>query len=288
MIERILIPLDGSETAEAILPQVKRVLKRHDAEVILLRIASVYAIADIETPMAVVDLMDEAKSYVEKTARKLEADGVRARGLVGEGPVAATILDVAAKERASLIAMSTHGRTGLSRFVFGSVAEKVVRASDIPVLLVRSFEPAGEGWTSTVATGERPFHNILIPVDGSDPSLQVLPIVKEFARPLDARATVTNVLEERNDGSRWASAKASITDAVEELNKAAIPASFLIRKGDPATEILNVCRDQSMDLIAMSTHGRSGPSRWVFGSVTEKVLRASTAPMLIVRSRKEK
>jgi nucleotide-binding universal stress UspA family protein len=284
MIERILIPLDGSETAEAILPQVRRVLQRHQAEVILLHATPVYP---PDFHLAAPGLQAEGDRYIRRMTFQAINDGLRCRGLVRSGFAAETILDAARSEDASLIAMSTHGRTGLSRWILGSVAEKIVRASATPVLVLRSFHsPAGE----TIPRGrleELPFRNILVPLDGSPASLHVLEAVRAFARPIDAHVTLLAVLEDAETAGRWRSPGGTLEAAAKQLAEACIPSRAETRVGDPALEILKASESLPADLIAMSTHGRSGPSRWVLGSVTEKVLRGATRPMLIARQTRE-
>ena len=281
--ERILVPLDGSEMAEAILPQVNRLLRLSSPEILVLQ--SVPYPPDFH--IALPTILEDAWRYVRRVTFQLVNEGIRARGIVEQGLAAATILEVALKERASLIAMTTHGRSGLPRWAFGSVAEKVLRASPIPVLAVRSFRPGPGRALSRGRLQEIPFRNILVPVDGREASLSVLPSVLDVARPVDAHVTLLCVHEPTDLEGRWDSPDAPAAEAREILVKACIPVTTEVRRGDPGLEILKAADDLSVDLIAMSTHGRSGPSRWVLGSVTEKVLRGSTAPMLVARRRKE-
>ncbi|MBI4566229.1 MAG: universal stress protein [Planctomycetes bacterium] len=138
MLERILIPLDGSATAEAILPQVALILKRKDSEVILARVVNVPLSYRVDMARAIAEERLRAKSYVRDLAGKLAGDGVRARAEVLEGSAAESLLDLAERERVGLIAMTTHGRSGVSRWMLGSVTEKVLRGSQLPMLVVRN------------------------------------------------------------------------------------------------------------------------------------------------------
>jgi nucleotide-binding universal stress UspA family protein len=275
-MERILVPLDGSERAEAILPQIRRQLSRTEAEIVLL--TSVFSPPDFHLQLP--GMLEEARAYLRRTADRLNAQGLRCRTLVEAGPAASAILEVARREEISLVAMSTHGRTGLSRWAFGSVAEKVIRSSPQPVLVVRSFRERSR-------QQEVPFRNILVPVDGREASLSVLPAVLSLARPVDAHVTLICVHEASAFEGRWESADAPVAHARQAMIDACIPMTTEIRHGDPASEILKAADERSIDLIAMATHGRSGPSRWVLGSVTEKVLRASTVPIVVARRKKE-
>lgn len=281
MLERILVPLDGSETAEAILPQVRRVLNRHQAETLLIRAVPVFP---PDFHLGLPGARAQAELYMRRVTFQLVNDGVRCRGLVRQGPAAEAILDAAAAERVSLIAMATHGQTGPARWVFGSITEKVLRASPVPVLVVRSCPSAPGKAISRGRLEELPFRNILVPLDGSEESLGVLGFVKEFAGPLDARVTLLSVVDEYAE--RWHSPGGTQEAAEKVLTAACIPSVVKTRRGEPAEEILKACEEDGIDLLAMATHGRSGPGRWVFGSVTEKVLHAATAPLLVVRRRR--
>ncbi len=261
MLERILVPLDGSELAERILERLRPLLRRKDAEVILARAIDVEtSLARTDTSRPLARLRAEAEEHLQGVRLRLAAQGIRARWTVCEGPPEEAILEAAARE-ADLIALSTHGRTGLARFVFGSVAEKILRASSVPVLVSRPFEPAGEV----------PFRKILVPTDGSEASRAVLPAALEFARLFAAEIVYLHVTAEA----------AVPVGAQPDLG---VPVRLLELSGDPASQIVDFCRPHGIDLIAMSTHGRSGVGRWVLGSVTEKVVRASPVPVLVVRS----
>lgn len=153
--ERILVPLDGSPLAEAVLPHATAIAQKFNSELILLQVVPTFTSRMRETaptasaPAASelsVDLARQlhsaeraaAKTYLEQAQQQLRTEGVlNARGLVEEGIPSRTILEVAKATDSNLIAMSTHGRTGIGRAVFGSVSDAVLRASTVPVLLVR-------------------------------------------------------------------------------------------------------------------------------------------------------
>ena len=126
MYERILVPLDGSELAEGALPYVEEVAARLNSEVILFTVC--VAGDCLERPM---------RAYLEKKAEELEPLGIKASLLVAEGNVANEILDFAEKNNIGLIIISTHGRSGISRWALGSVADKVLHCSVVPVMLFR-------------------------------------------------------------------------------------------------------------------------------------------------------
>src|SRR6516162_5445884 len=115
MIERIVVPLDGSATAETILPQVRRILRRAGSEITLVRAIVPPLAEDAMTMTAAEARLDQARNYVSGVERRLKETGVRVKSVTRVGAAAGVILDVAREERASLIAMATHGETGLKR-----------------------------------------------------------------------------------------------------------------------------------------------------------------------------
>ena len=144
MYKKILVPLDGSPLAEAVLPHAQALAKSEGAEIVLL---SVPVIPNLEffsrgsglVNMVIDDTEKETKAYLEKEAAKLTEEGAKVTSIMREGPVTEIILKVAEEVHADMIAMSTHGRSGIQRWLMGSVADRVVHYSHIPVMLVHPF-----------------------------------------------------------------------------------------------------------------------------------------------------
>jgi nucleotide-binding universal stress UspA family protein len=165
MFERILTPLDGSALAERVLPYAEGLAQEQHSELILVRVVvpvelvlsgSGYMDVNITAELRSTGLRD-ARSYLDAKAGELRQLGVRVRPVVVEGLPAAGILALAASERASLIAMTTHGRSGVSRLLHGSVAEQVLHEAPCPVFLVtgrgQTAEAAAEGAAVQEASG---------------------------------------------------------------------------------------------------------------------------------------
>jgi nucleotide-binding universal stress UspA family protein len=154
MYERVLVPLDGSEIAEAILPFVEKLAGPVDAEAMVIRVVEplsageAFAAAGVVAPDLLFLRQLEAKEYLSRVERRLANKGIRVRTDLRNGTPAAEIVAAAAAWGADLIAMATHGRGGLGRLLFGSVAEAVLRAAPVPVLMIRTTAkvsaPAGE------------------------------------------------------------------------------------------------------------------------------------------------
>jgi nucleotide-binding universal stress UspA family protein len=275
MFETILVPLDGSKLAEAVLSQVRKVLFRKDAEVILVRAVSVPSGTEGTTPELMESLQIQATWYLEEQAQILHEQGVRVRTILRVGDPARVILDAASRTEADLIAMTTHGRSGLRRWAFGSVAERVIRASKVPVLALRSFTATG----AEAPRRDLTLNRILVPISDADLSLNVIEPAIELAQLFGASVRVLHVCE----GGACTMPVPQITRAFERFRDAGIGVEPLMKEGDAAAQVLDACAETESDLIAMTTHGRAGLSRWMLGSVTEKILRASKVPMLIVR-----
>ena len=141
MYKKILVPLDGSKLAECVLPHVKTIVAGEGvAQVLLLRVVEPLPAG---TPPAV-DFevvqeagMKEARKYLAGIKAKLSKEGLNVETEVLAGRPAETIIDFAQREKVDLVAIATHGRSGITRWIFGSVADRLVRALSVPILLVR-------------------------------------------------------------------------------------------------------------------------------------------------------
>ena len=138
MYKKILVPLDGSELAEKVLPQVIGLAKLTNAEIHLLRVVLVHTVPGADPTDRQVEAVHQAEEYIEATAGKLKKEGLQVVTHVRYGHEASEILDQVDHSGADLLAMCTHGRSGPTRWAMGSVSEKVVRRSPVPVLLIRA------------------------------------------------------------------------------------------------------------------------------------------------------
>jgi nucleotide-binding universal stress UspA family protein len=297
MFEKVLVPLDGSEVAEAALPWAEELAGRLGSEVTLVHVNEPPQVGDRTPTVSAYPLehfymkqtsqatKQRAERYVDTPARK----AIKVESVVLGGNVAEEIVKYADEEDINLIVMATHGRSGVTRWALGSVAEKVVRATRHPVMLIR-------------AKGARPdvrekgvLNKILVPLDGSENSEVIVPCVVELASKLKLEVVLLHVLhvgsEHGIQPSEWleslrAPAEEYIDKVAGQLKKEGIPTKAVVRKltaGTMAEEIIEFADEMHADVVAMSTHGRSGIGRWVFGSVTDRVLRGGNTPILLVR-----
>lgn len=142
MYNKILVPLDGSRLAEAALPHAKCLASSDDAHIYLLRVAvnpaAEFSFSDPALAAEFIAAMEaETLDYLQSIRANLQRAGIRTSFLIREGPIAETIMDVAMEVKADIIVMSTHGRSGVSRWVLGSIADRVVSHSTTPILLIR-------------------------------------------------------------------------------------------------------------------------------------------------------
>jgi nucleotide-binding universal stress UspA family protein len=284
MIERMIVPLDGSLTAEAVLPHVRRLLYRKDSEVILVRAV---VPPPVENSMMVAEAgLGAAREYLLGKKEALDRAGARVKAVVRVGSPLGVILDVAEEEKATLIAIATHGATGLSRLLMGSVAEILLRKTPIPVLAVRPF------WSYDLApiggAEFRPIRNILYTLDGSDRSAEALPGVLELAELFESKIVLLRVLEAKKgkpaSQAECEDAEAQLKSLSAMIEKKGVETSRLLEAGDPVEQILKATKAHDIDLLAMTTHGRGGLSRAILGSVTEEVLRQASVPLLVTRN----
>ncbi len=282
MLSKILVPLDGSELADRILVHVRRLLAREDAEVLLLHVLPEPSPDEGERARAA--RLEEVSSRLESQRRKLEESGARARYDLMTGDPATQILAFAETWGPSLIAMSTHGRTGLERWTRGSTAERVLRRSPFPLLLANP---------RALRAGEGRFRRILVPLDGTDTTARILPLAEQVALRYESEVILLHAATAYYAYAEYPSLdmrpsaeelKVLLDPYRERLEAAHIRTKVCILWEDPTAAILHLATADDVDLVAMTTHGRTGLSRWVFGSVAEKVLRRCPCPVLVIRA----
>jgi nucleotide-binding universal stress UspA family protein len=304
MYDRILVPLDGSALAEIVFPYAIELARKFNLEVVLIHIADRKDSESLRLPQAYVDrTADAIKRKVADDPKERSANAQLTRGTkvsseVVVGSPAEEILRYADEHDIDLILMATHGRSGISRWVMGSVADRVLRSSHIPVLLVRA------GIIQNIAHNEWP-GTMLVPLDGSGLAELVLPHVIALAnKPNAGNAEVTLLMVHElvvpwfpspeslerlgeiaaEDMARSKRSEKNYLARIEkQLNDSGVRASSEVLDGQPAEEIIHYAGKKAFSLILMTTHGSSGLTRWAYGSVAEKVLLAASSPILLVR-----
>jgi nucleotide-binding universal stress UspA family protein len=297
MYAKILVPLDGSKTAENVVPLARSFARGLQIPVELLGVVDVAEMARHGPPSQasmIRSIVDDATrrfdDYLERVAKNFLVGKVQCT--VRKGNAADAIIELAAAEKQTLIAMATHGRSGLDRWLLGSVAEKVLRGASNPMLVVRAKREKNPGWE--MATLKR----VIVPLDGSELSERILPHVEALAKHLDLEVMLLGVYGGRlragaSDGFHSVDAfivslrnetEIYLAAKTEEMKQRGLnKVSFAAKQGLEADEIIATARETLDTLIAMCTHGRTGVQRWMLGSVTETVVRHSDDPVLVVR-----
>jgi nucleotide-binding universal stress UspA family protein len=295
MYNRILVPLDGSKVAEQALPYARYLAGKLKIRVDLLRSVDLVGItSSIKTEKAldldafISDSVRRSETYLESISKTFP--GVAVGRTVSKGKPEEVVIEKASGDGETLIAMATHGRSGINRWLLGSVAEKVLRGTTNPLLLVRATEHGK-------SDGENTIKRVIVPLDGSTLAEKVLPHVIALAKEMACKTVLLrayNLSEVMSTFEGYTpdwnalerEAMSYLDGKVQELKSQGlgeVSSRALTKK--PAQEIIDVATEEPNSLIAMCTHGRSGVKRWVLGSVTEKVVRHSNSPVLVIPAR---
>ena len=293
MYKRMLVPLDGSELSEVAFPYAKELAGRLDLEVILLHVHNPEEGEAVPLHQAYIErkaeiMKRQTEEMRQKTGIGQGGKAIQVRGELVVGYPAAEILSYAENNDIDLILMATHGRSGIKRWAMGSVAEKVLRASKVPVWLVRAGVP------EETVYDKWPERTMLVPLDGSELAEAVLPHVKALAKQRGAEpvdVVLFGVCEPLVESGYYIpdvpmtleELKEYLAKVEKRLKEAGLRVRSEVRKGKPAEQIVEYASKNPFNLIVMSTHGRSGLGRWVFGSVADKVLHGASSPIFLVR-----
>ena len=305
----ILVPLDGSDIAAGILPYASQIAKSCSVPLVLLTVVDPDAMGRPASAYTLQSLArDKGPNYWEEIERSLqvsaleslkgEASRLREEGVAVEiqaalGRPAEQILQVSEEEGCGLIAMSTHGRNPISRSILGSVTDKVIHTSKVPVLTVTPERGKSYQEGSTTVT------TVVVPLDGSELAEGALPYAEELAQTLSldillARAVKTDLpTYSEGEFSVWEpsltedmtqEATTYLAGVAESLSSKGLTVRSEVVQGAPAQALLNLAQKTEQNLIAMTTRGRSGLSRWLMGSVAEALVRSSGDPVLVIPS----
>ncbi|MFC1987772.1 universal stress protein [Chloroflexota bacterium] len=308
MYKNMLVPLDGSELAEVVFTYAKEFAARFDLKVVLLFVS----------PPRQSEFVPMHRSYIEHAAEIVSSQThevqkrigikeggkvVEARGELVTGYPPEEILRYAEKNDIDLILMATHGRSGIKRWTMGSVADKVLRSSKVPVLLVRAGIP------DEIVYDKWPRRTILAPLDGSEMAGLALAHVEALAKqrgtelvdvvllsvceppslPHYSMSEVSDIplnwgQYEQQEVARSKHMAGEYLAGVEKrLKESNISVRSEILVGRANEEIVNFANKNPFNMIVMATHGRAGLSRWVYGSIAEYVLLGVSSPVLLVR-----
>lgn len=300
MFEKILVPLDGSPLAQGILPYTVQVAKAFRSRVILFHVAETGLDQGVPEQETQADETMErirplAESYLAGLSDEFREEGIDVEARVVKGRAAAQVVEQAQQEDVDLIAMSTHGRSGLARWVMGSGIDKILHVCERPVLLVR---PRDVG-TGGEAVGQ--LARIIVPLDGSDAAEAALPYAEELGKTLELEIVLVQVIGAETTvqfGPGVADSWPVPTQVLERLDVVSsgylaglgkvlknkgLTVRWEVLRGSPGLRIVELAKEVPDSLVVMTTHGRSGFPRWVLGSVADEVVRKTGEPVLVIR-----
>jgi nucleotide-binding universal stress UspA family protein len=308
MFKKLLVPLDGSALAEQAVGQAEAIARAANADIDLVLVHRPIPFDGLsEGPWSAEEWDDEHRYLEEISTEVTSGAGIAVSHAVMRGDVTEMICRRIWDVGADMVVLTSHGRGGLSKVWFGSVAESLIRHSSVPVLMLRPKEKA-----NLRSAAQHTFRKILVPLDGSTLASDILVPASELAKATGARVTLLRVIEpvpliNEDVGLPFAfpplltddpATERVANEARQELRAIAkalradgvndVDADVAI-DGHVARAIVDYARVNRCDLIAMATHGR-GAARYLMGSVADKVLRASELPVLLnhpltVRSR---
>jgi nucleotide-binding universal stress UspA family protein len=276
--KRLLIPLDGTEVSEWVLARANHLIEQPGLEVTLLAV--------LPSEQA-----DAPPSAIQSSLARLR-DRLLERSIVAEaelrfGDPASEILREISAGGHNLVAMATHGRRGLTRMIFGSVALQVLQASPVPLFLFRPLQRPDESLSPAESSEPARFRRVLVALDGSEAAEEILPPAAQFARAFGAKLHLfRSVPGGPGEAEQVARADEYLRNWQYSLSHQGLATFVTVRPGAAAEEALRVVRDESIDAVALTTHGHTGLPRALYGSVAERLLTDSGVPVLVLRNRR--
>lgn len=299
MLDKIIVPLDGSDLAEQILPYAGALASRLDLPLELLHVVDPEALRvtrEQEEQGIFVDKLEQrveswALAYLNALARRLSEQGMTATVKVTLGTPDQAIVAAAQHNGRDMIAMATHGRAGIARAVLGSVADKVLHAGHMPLLL---FRPRHDKEFPARAP-----KTLIVPLNfpGSE---EALPMARFLAQHLGAKALLVRVVphfayatpqpaavgagvEHDRPALAEVDARMYLNEQAHSFYEDRLSAEAVVVSGDSGKELIKLAARTPEALIVMATHARAGIPRLVLGSVAERVVHGLGAPVLVIR-----
>jgi len=309
MYKRMLVPLDGSALAEVVFGYAQELAGRLDLDLILLHVCRPREHDLLPMHRAYIEhaadiLRHQSVEVQQKTRAKRSGKAVEVRGEVVKGYPADEILSYADKNNVDLILLASHGHSGIKRWALGGVADKVLRASKVPIWLARAAIP------EAIVHDKWPKRTMLVPLDGSQHAESVLPHVEALAKQRGSElveVVLLRVCESPTNFLSYSSAlcmpldwdveketvlaKRECEQYLDGVQKHLKDVGLRVRSevllGRPIDEIIDYTDRNPFNLIVLATHGRSGITRWPYGQFAVQVLQRSTSPVFLVRPQKK-
>ncbi|MCA8944324.1 MAG: universal stress protein [Planctomycetes bacterium] len=288
-IRKILVPTDFSPNSYLAVEAANALATRFGAEITLFYVEAThdYLVLDIGSTGAREEREFEMHHFDE--AKELVSSDVECHTMVDKGTPYEAILAAAESRHADLIVIATHAHSGIQRFLLGSTTEKVVRGAKCPVLLVH---PDPDRSPARMLVD---LEKIVVPTDLSDTAKAALPVAAEIAKSCDAELLLTHVIEPLT-GLGFGTGAEQVYALQRGLQEATsegltkfrsevpdgVKSEVVVLEGTAHDELAGLVDREKAGLIVMATHGHTGVTRWLLGSVTDRVSRTATCPLLIV------
>jgi nucleotide-binding universal stress UspA family protein len=297
MFDLILVPLDGSQLAECVLPHITSIARSFDAEITLIRMLEKNQ-ASASAPLF--DLVNwqisktKAALYLEKTKARFQESGLRAQAMVLEGLVAEGITEYAQNQGMKLIVLSSHGRNGVTQWGISSITQKIILSAQTSLLIIRAH---------TYYESEVPnYQRILVPLDGSQRAENVLPVITQLAQIHKSEIHLAQVIQTPEMARQMPPTPEDLDLAnrvvtrnreeaeryLEQLKSRSVlegvtVQTHLITGDTAAAELHRMAEQENIDMVALSAHGYSGNHQWPYGSMVNNFILYGKAPLLIVQ-----
>jgi nucleotide-binding universal stress UspA family protein len=302
MFDTILVPLDGSQLADCVLPHVVAIARPFNAETTLLRMLEKNQAG---TSAQLFDLVNwqinktRADLYLEKTKAWLQESGVVVRKKIMEGLVADGITEYAQNQGTKLIVLSSHGRNGLTQWGISSVTQKIILNAQTSLFIVRAHQygiHSGE-FSKTLL-----YQRILVPLDGSQRAENVLPIITQLAQFHKSKILLVQVVQTPEMARQMPPAPEDIDLSNRVVTRNRVEAdryleelksrsylegiavqTHLITSDNVAVALHQLGEQEQIDMVALSAHGYSGNHQWPYGSMVNNFIMYGKVPLLIVQ-----
>ena len=315
MFKKIVVPLDGSSLAEEALPEAMKLAVWLDAQLLLVRIAELPHLAD-DTFELELELITKAETYLGDLKHKLGGPSEifhlpagRIQAQVALGRAASQLNELISRNKADLVIMTTHGRSGLARLAMGSVASEVIQHSTVPVVLISpdhtpKTETEGRKAAQEPISLGRKSGPLLVPLDGTAKGEAAVELATALARQLKTTLHLFEVVEpvipvqypeigttftpdlfiaEDATLSLCESAHEYLNELQQAICAKGVNCTTEVRRGLPTQEISGYAREIQPSLLVMATHARGRIGQVLLGSVAEQVMRETHIPVMMVR-----
>ncbi len=300
MFDPILVPLDGSLLAECVLPHASTLARTFKARILLVRVLDRNQESEKSQLFDLVNWQINkagANLYLDKVSSGLKKSGLAVTTTAIEGPVSESIIDFAQTQNVKLIVLSSHGRSGISKWGISSVTQKIIFSAPSSVLIIRAQPPTEEG-----SKDKWLYDHIMVPLDGSKRAEIVLPMVAMFAHFHKSQIHLVHVI-----GTPEMARQLPLSHEDQELSDKIIARNqeeashyleqirvhspldgievktHIIASPNVAVALHEFSENEKIDLVALSAHGYTGNNQWPYGSMVNNFILYSRIPLLIVQ-----